>query len=323
MSGLRLKRTAMAAVMAVGAATITGGSAVAQGWDPIRNAASGQGTMVCPLDDGATGNLFCFGLRCQAGQPMQWTIFLVGGELPASGEVSVSVDGAAVGSFSFRTTASNGLYAGDAPYSSVRHAAIADALKRGRQGSLTVSGLPRPVTISLRGSTKQIERAFKLCRVPEGAPSQPMAAAPGDAGGSVAGGSVAVGGVRKVALATSGPAADAARRLHAKTFSAHRQMVGSEPDHVAAELVDLPGGRRLLVAEVCGSPHYFGDSACVATIHASTGGDWREVYNTDGVAMWIDTAKLSDGWPAVIVQPSQGVGKKTTWRWRGGKYAAR
>ena len=270
---MRTAGTGRAAGVAIGAlaAVAAAGGGAAAAWDPIRNAASGQGTMVCPLDDGTTGNLFCFGLRCLPGQPMQWTVFLIGGELAPSGQVSVSVDGAAIGSFDFKTTVSDGLYAANAPYSSVRHAAIADALKRGKAGTLTVSGLPGPVAISLRGSTKQIERAFKLCKVPEGAPSQPMGAPPGETRdhGSVG------GSVRKVALATSGPAADAARRLHAKTLAAHRQMVGSEPDHVAAELIDLPGGRRLLVAEVCGSPHFFGDSACVATIHASTGAPTR------------------------------------------------
>lgn len=167
---------AVAAVVGMAAAA-TSGAAAAQDWAPIRAAAGGPGTMVCPAAHGATGNRVCFGLRCRAGQPMQWTISLDGGALPASGEVTVTVDGAAVGSFAFTSTA-NAPRAGAAPYSSVRHAGIADALKRGRHGRLVVSGLPRPVAISLNGARRQIERTFRLCRVPEGAPSRPMPAAP-------------------------------------------------------------------------------------------------------------------------------------------------
>jgi hypothetical protein len=173
-----ITRAAAAAALA-GAFTAAGGAA-AEGWTAIRNAASGRGTMVCPLDDADTGNLFCFGLRCQAGQPMLWTVFLAGGELPSKGEITVSVDGAAVGSLVFKTTVAEGIQAGNAPYSAVRHAAIAEALKRGKRAVLTVRGLPRPVAISLEGAAKQIQRTFRLCKVPEGAPSQPMGVPSGE-----------------------------------------------------------------------------------------------------------------------------------------------
>lgn len=155
------------------AASVAPGRAAPETWQPIRDTGGLHGAITCTSDGS-----FCFGLACRRGGPMHWMVRLAQGRVPARGEITVSVDGARVGAFAYRAEVSVAVTTAEARYSSVQHAAIADALKRGRQATVAVSGLDRPVTIPLRGAAREIERTFARCDVPEGAPSRPMTVPP-------------------------------------------------------------------------------------------------------------------------------------------------
>lgn len=161
------------AAMAALAAGVAPSLAAPATWQPIRDTGGLHGTTACTADGS-----FCFGLACRRGGPMQWTVRLTGGRVPAHGQITLSVDGKRLGSFAYAAKTSGAVTTAEARYSSVQHGAIADALKRGRRTTVTVTGLDRPVDLSLEGAARQIERTFARCGVPEGEPARPMSAPP-------------------------------------------------------------------------------------------------------------------------------------------------
>jgi hypothetical protein len=163
------------AVLAVSIAPglVAPGLAAPATWQPIRGAGGVHGTMAC-RPDGA----FCFGLACRRGGPMQWMVRNTGGLIPARGQITLSVDGKGVGGFAYAAKTSGTVTTAEARYSSVQHGAIADALKRGRRATVTVSGLDRPVDLPLEGAAREVERPVTRCGVPEGEPARPMTVPP-------------------------------------------------------------------------------------------------------------------------------------------------
>lgn len=159
--------------MAALAAGVAPSLAAPAAWQPIRDTGGLHGTMACTADGS-----FCFGLACRRGEPMHWMVRITGGLLPARGEITVSVDGSRAGTFAYRAEASAAVTTAEARYSSVQHAAIADALKRGRQATVAMSGLNRAVGVPLKGAAREIERTFARCGVPEGEPVRPMTVPP-------------------------------------------------------------------------------------------------------------------------------------------------
>ncbi len=168
-----LLATTAALAAGVGPGLVAPALAASATWQPIRDTGGLRGTMACTAD-----GALCLGLVCRRGGPMQWTVRLTGGHVPARGQITLSIDGRRVGGFAYAAKPSGAVTTAEAPYSAVQHGAIADALKRGRQATVTVSGLDRTVDLSLEGAARQLERTFARCGVPEGEPSRPMTVPP-------------------------------------------------------------------------------------------------------------------------------------------------
>lgn len=169
----RLLAATAALAASVAPGLVVPGLAAPATWQPIRDTGGLRGTMTC-TPDGAV----CLGLACRRGGPMHWMVRITGGAVPARGRMTVSVDGRRFGALAYAAKTSGAVTTAEARYSSVQHGAIADALKRGRQATVTVSRLDRPVALSLEGAARQIERTFARCGVPEGEPARPMAVPP-------------------------------------------------------------------------------------------------------------------------------------------------
>jgi hypothetical protein len=106
----------------------------------------------------------------------------------------------------------------------------------------------------------------------------------------------------------------------AKLFTA---FTGKKPAFSATTL-SLGGDRHLLFAALCGSTAYYGPSGCTLSGFAgeTAAGPWREVYNTEGVALYTDAAATKDGWPGLVTLP-EGGDAKSVWTWDGAGYALR
>lgn len=114
------------------------------------------------------------------------------------------------------------------------------------------------------------------------------------------------------------PETTLARELLGEEIRAFRAATKSEPI-VAAALVSVSEGRRLLFATLCGSSWYYGDSGCNMTVHAQEGeSDWRRVYETEGVTMHTDPNAETAGWPDLVALTFDG--DIVVWRWEDGQY---
>lgn len=127
-----------------------------------------------------------------------------------------------------------------------------------------------------------------------------------------------------VALSETDPAVEHAKLLMAdemKLFSAatNRQPV------LAAAIVEAGPENRLLFASVCGSTTYYGVSGCTMAGFAQLGplGEWRPVYNTEGMIMHTDPEVSNGGWPNLVTLPMVGGLEPTHWVWSGAKYELR
>jgi len=132
---------------------------------------------------------------------------------------------------------------------------------------------------------------------------------------------VDMAGYNLVSLSETNPGVEAAAALMAEEAREFREATGKAPV-VAAALVDGAEGRQLLFASLCGSTAYYGPSGCTLSGFArqGTAGDWREVYNTDGVALYVDPAGSQDGWPNLGTLPADG-DDPLHWSWDGNAYA--
>jgi hypothetical protein len=128
-------------------------------------------------------------------------------------------------------------------------------------------------------------------------------------------------GYQRVALSETDPGVAAAAAMmkgEAKLFIA---FAGKKPVFSAATL-DLGGDRHLLFASLCGSTAYYGPSGCTLSGFAgeAAAGPWREVYNTEGLALYTDPAATKEGWPGLVTLP-EGGDAKTVWTWDGAGYS--
>ena len=121
------------------------------------------------------------------------------------------------------------------------------------------------------------------------------------------------------------------RKLRAADIRAFAEATASQPD-VAAAMLELGEGRRILFTRLCGSSWYFGLSGCNITGFApepaaagqgAEGEDaaWRVVYDTENVFLYTDPNSGVAGWPDVITLPLRADGLELVWRWDGKAYA--
>lgn len=117
-----------------------------------------------------------------------------------------------------------------------------------------------------------------------------------------------------------------ARRLRKSDIADFELSTASKPA-VRAGMVEIGDGRRLLLAELCGSAWYYGVSGCNLTGYApvegedaASGDGWRPVYESEGAFLYIDPEIATDGWPDLLTYPLKGDGDETRWSWSDGRY---
>ena len=77
----------------------------------------------------------------------------------------------------------------------------------------------------------------------------------------------------------------------------------------------------MLFATVCGSSWYYGRSGCTlfGYLRAAPAEEWREVYNSEGLHLYIDPNASKGGWP----DRDAGTGRRPQpmrWTWTGERY---
>lgn len=126
----------------------------------------------------------------------------------------------------------------------------------------------------------------------------------------------------RVELTAKDPAASVAAGLLSDEARLFRAATGKEPEMAAARL-DFDEGRVLLFASLCGSTSYYGVSGCTLAGFVPDGdGNWRQVYDTEGVLLHTDPRTAHDGWPDLVTVPVSGDAEPSRWSWTGRHYSA-
>lgn len=144
-------------------------------WSAIPYPAMGQGSAACD-HVGAQGDVFCFGLRCTADESPEWFTYQVGGD-SVEGEVRVNliVDGRSHSTLMMeQETTPQGEWLFTAPYNPARDRSIVDRLKSG-SGLYVLVGGASGAQLSLRGSSREIDRALAMCQAGGQMPSADQA----------------------------------------------------------------------------------------------------------------------------------------------------
>ena len=118
-----------------------------------------------------------------------------------------------------------------------------------------------------------------------------------------------------------------ARELRRADIADFELSTSSKP-RLRAGMVEIGDGKRLLFAELCGSTWYYGVSGCNLSGYAPVQGreadepeGWRQVYETEGVFLYVDPDTASDGWPDLIAIPAKSDDADLRWMWAGDGYA--
>ncbi len=123
---------------------------------------------------------------------------------------------------------------------------------------------------------------------------------------------------RAVIPSAFNPETALARELLETEIKAFKTATKSTPS-VAAAMENIGDGRRLLVATICGSSWYYGNSGCNITVHAQRhDAAWSRVYETEGVAMHIDPKTQSQDWPDLVALTFDG--HIIVWKWMDNTY---
>jgi hypothetical protein len=131
-------------------------------------------------------------------------------------------------------------------------------------------------------------------------------------------------GYDRVTLSEMSLAVISAKPLLEEELKLFRQATGKQPA-LAAEFIDVGPGRQLMFASICGSTAYYGDSGCNLNGFAMTADEpeWREVYNTEGMHLFLDPNAANGGWPNLVTLPVVGGTQPTHWIWGGDRYMLR
>jgi hypothetical protein len=129
---------------------------------------------------------------------------------------------------------------------------------------------------------------------------------------------------QQLSLSETDPAVAEAGRLLAGEAKLFRAATGHQPRY-AAKLLELPDGKALLFASICGSNNYYGESGCSLAGFARSGAgqDWKPVYNTEGVQLHLDPATTNQGFPGIVTLPHSGGAEPSHWVWNGSAYQIR
>lgn len=125
----------------------------------------------------------------------------------------------------------------------------------------------------------------------------------------------------KLVLSQTGPAQAEAAPLMAAEAKIYIEATKREPT-VSAVLVERPDGKRLLFSALCGVNWYYGASGCTVSGFAAQASapEWRRVYSSEGVHLYLDPAKAVDGWPNIVTLPLVDGIEPDVWIWDGRRY---
>lgn len=128
----------------------------------------------------------------------------------------------------------------------------------------------------------------------------------------------------RVALMETDPAVAEARTQLADEAKLFREATGREPAYAASKL-ELADGKALLLASVCGSTRYYGESGCsiFGFVRLKPQDEWRLAYDTEGVQLYLDRKAEKDGFPALLTLPMTGAAEPSRWEWSGTTYEIR
>ena len=144
-------------------------AAQSDGWQVSDLGTAGrQSAMVCPLNDGATGNALCFTVGCMPDGPLEFRVFAVGGDMPDRLEARLSVDGGSPWPLSFAPVESRFTFEYAAAYDRDAHGPLLAALKAGSRAWLAYPAGTGEATweMSLRGSSRSISAIEGQCPLP-------------------------------------------------------------------------------------------------------------------------------------------------------------
>jgi hypothetical protein len=174
-----------------------------------------------------------------------------------------------------------------------------ELLKAGNRLSFAFDGAPAAV-FSLKGSRVALDAVAPRCS------EMDMSAYQG------------------VALSETDQAIGTAAKLMAEEAALFREATGKQPILAAASVKVAPDA-AMVFASLCGSSRYYGESGCTLSGFARKGasGDWREVYNSEGMALYLDRNTSAGGWPDLVTLAQNGGEEPNHWMWTGLAYELR
>lgn len=128
----------------------------------------------------------------------------------------------------------------------------------------------------------------------------------------------------RITLSEMDAAAAEARTLLSDEAKLFRAATGQDAGFAARKL-ELADGKALLIASVCGSTSYYGESGCSLFGYVRTGptGEWHLAYDTEGLQLFLDRNAEKDGFPALLTLPMTGPAEPSRWIWTGTAYEIR
>ncbi|NGO49907.1 hypothetical protein [Allomesorhizobium camelthorni] len=174
-----------------------------------------------------------------------------------------------------------------------------ELLKAGNRLSFAFNGEPATM-FSLRGSRAVLDAVAPRCS------------------------EVDMSAYQSVALSETDQAIGTAAKLMAEEAALFRKATGKQPVLAAASVKVAPDA-EMVFASLCGSSRYYGESGCTLSGFARQGasGDWREVYNSEGMALYLDPKTSADGWPDLVTLAQGGGAEPSHWMWNGLAYEIR
>lgn len=119
------------------------------------------------------------------------------------------------------------------------------------------------------------------------------------------------------------PVVAEARLLLAGEAKLFNEAVGYDPN-VAAQKLELADGKTLLIASLCGSTFYYGESGCsiFGFVRRDPVENWHLAYDTEGVQLYFDSKARND-FPDLLTLPMTGAAEPSRWVWTGSAYEIR
>ena len=174
-------RSTVTAVLGLLAAISPASSQTMQPWSPIAFSEFGRGTLACAQRH-SEGEVLCFGLRCSATGGSEWFTHQVGGN-SVEGEALVNLVIDSANHFTLpmkqAATSADG-WAFSVAYDPARDDHVVAQLKSGSSLYVLIGGLSAS-PLTLRGSSREIDRVLAMCAAPAAAQDGPeqVSGAPG------------------------------------------------------------------------------------------------------------------------------------------------